>query len=771
MLRNLAVVFGTTLLASSVVHALGMGGIKVNSALNQPLDAEIELVALRGTTIDEIRASMAKDEEFQKAGIERVHALNGLNFIIEGRGADAIVRLKSNDVIREPFLNFVVEVNWPNGRLLREYTVLLDPPTFASAPVQRAPVARPDAPVSNTGTVTTRPTPAAREPSGQYTGSSYGPIGSNDTLWSIATRARPNDSVSIHQTLAAIFKANPQAFGNNNPNVLLQGETLRIPSAEEIAAVPRRGSLAELVGSTPVVETARRSSGSGASSSSTGGRLSLGSGKASGDGRGGSDREATEVLNQENEALRERLGSQEKKIERLEKLLELKDQQLASVGGATSTPSTTELNTPVETTPTISEPVTTQPEAISTDTPSDVAANTEQPVTTPDTNNEPVRIENEKKPVKKPIKTPEKVEEPSFFDDLFSGDGLLYLGGFGGLLLLVGGFMVWQRRRVAEENFHESLMPSENFDNFDNSFTEETEFDLPEVGEELLSPEEADSAPDHNEVVADPLGEADIYIAYGKYEQAEQLLVRALRDEPNRTDLRLKLLEAYAEMHESDKFRAQVDELQSAMDLDASLSAQVQKIQSKAWPDDSMAQNYRAAPIAPSADDIFGSMGVGASAEKTVEIPRTKAPIPEQSKRHEETPDFSSNEFSLDLDAELKPSDDLLSDSHSLSSGNSDSEFEFSLDDVEDSSFSLDSADTAKSGSDSSFDLDDVNSDFAESDDLGMNEIDEIATKLDLARAYIEMHETDGAKEILQEVVSDGNDAQRKEAQALLAKI
>lgn len=768
MLRNLAVVFGTTLLASSVVHALGMGDIKVNSALNQPLDAEIELVALRGTTIDEIRASMAKDEEFQKAGIERIYALNGLNFIIEGRGADAIVRLKSNDVIREPFLNFVVEVNWPNGRLLREYTVLLDPPTFASAPVQRAPVARPDAPVSNTGTVTTRPTPAAREPSGQYTGSSYGPIGSNDTLWSIATRARPNDSVSIHQTLAAIFKANPQAFGNNNPNVLLQGQTLRIPSAEEIAAVPRRGSLAELVGSTPVVETARRSSGSSASSSSTGGRLTLGSGKASGDGRGGSDREATEVLNQENEALRERLGSQEKKIERLEKLLELKDQQLASVGASTTTPSTSESITPVETSPTIAEPVTTQPEAISTDTPSDIAASTEQNVAVPDTSSEPVRIEKEKKPVKKPIKTPEKVEEPSFFDDLFSGDGLLYLGGIGGLLLIVGGFMVWQRRRVAEENFHESLMPSENFDNFDNSFTDETEFDLPEVGEELLSPEETDSAPEHNEVVADPLGEADIYIAYGKYEQAEQLLVRALKDEPNRTDLRLKLLEAYAEMHESDKFRAQVEELQSAMDLDAGLSAQVHKIQSKAWPDDSMAQNYRAAPEVPSADDIFGSMGVGANAEKTVEIPRTKAPTPAQSTRHEEIPDFSSSEFSLDLDADLKASDDLLSETASLS--DDDSEFEFSLD-QDDSSFSLDAADTAKSGTDSSFDLDDVNNDFAEPDDLGMSEIDEIATKLDLARAYIEMHETEGAKEILQEVVSDGNDAQRKEAQALLAKI
>ena len=757
MLRNLAVVFGTTLLASSIAHALGMGDIKMKSALNQPLDAEIELVALRGTAVEEIRASLAKDEEFQKAGIERVYALNGLQMSLEGRGADAVIKLRTADPVREPFLNFVVEVNWPNGRLLREYTVLLDPPTFAQEAPK--PVVRPSQPVSGTGTVATQPSerPVARQPSGNLSGNTYGPVGSTDTLWSIATRARPNDSVTIQQTLAAIFKANPQAFANNDPNMLLKGETLTIPSAEEIAATPRRGSLAELVGSTPVVQTGRRS-GSG-SSSEGGGRLVLGAAPdtAGGSARGGTDREAMQVLNQENEALRERLASQQSKIDRLEKLVQLKDQQLATVGAPTTTPETSPPETDVTTVPIVTLP--TESPAEQTETTPDSSAQT-----TP-TQAEQAQVaepEDQKPEKKKPVKTPKKEEEPSFFDDLMSGDGLLYLAGGGGLLLLIIGFMVWQRRRVAQENFHESLLPEESYEQFDSPSQMDTAFDLPEVGEELLPQEEKTETSAPSDLVADPLGEADIYIAYGKYEQAEQLLLRALQEDPDRTELRVKLLEAYAEMHDADKFREQVAEMQDAIDLDPSLAQQVERLQNKAWPDDAMSESYRPAPEAPSADDIFGSMDVGRDSDKTVEIPRQSAPKASA----QPVSDFASEEFNLDLDADLGGEPETT-----VSKAGKASEEEFSFD-LSDSEFSIDEEPESKrSSADEELKLDDFDDEFSEPDDLGMNEIDEIATKLDLARAYIEMHETDGAKEILQEVVKDGNDAQRKEAEALLAKI
>src|SRR5690606_3342264 len=123
---------------------LGLGDINLRSALNQPLDAEIELSSLGQTNVEDITVNLASREAFARAGIDRPPFLSGVTFEI-AQGADGVasVRLSSSQPITEPFMDFLLEVNWPNGRLLREYTVLLDPPLLLDeAP---APVAAPSA--------------------------------------------------------------------------------------------------------------------------------------------------------------------------------------------------------------------------------------------------------------------------------------------------------------------------------------------------------------------------------------------------------------------------------------------------------------------------------------------------------------------------------------------------------------------------------------------------------------------------------------------------
>src|SRR5690554_1805099 len=122
-----AVIFASGLMASSQLLALGLGELKLESALSQPLKAEIELVDTKGLTKWEIKPTLASQEDFERAGVDRVYFLTKIDFKVEG---DRIV-LTTREAINEPFLNFLVEVNWPAGRVLREYTVLLDPPTYS----------------------------------------------------------------------------------------------------------------------------------------------------------------------------------------------------------------------------------------------------------------------------------------------------------------------------------------------------------------------------------------------------------------------------------------------------------------------------------------------------------------------------------------------------------------------------------------------------------------------------------------------------------------
>ena len=145
---------------SSNVYALGLGAIDMQSALNQPMNAVIDLTSASGTDLSEIKISIASQEAHDRTGLSKTRILSDFQFTIEQDAqGNAFVRITSSDAVHEPFLEFLLELQWPNGRLLREYTVLVDPPvTMPATPVApAAPVSRAQAPVRQSRPTSSRP--------------------------------------------------------------------------------------------------------------------------------------------------------------------------------------------------------------------------------------------------------------------------------------------------------------------------------------------------------------------------------------------------------------------------------------------------------------------------------------------------------------------------------------------------------------------------------------------------------------------------------------
>jgi len=270
------------LLLSSEVWAIGLGDINLDSALNEPLRAEIELLSATPEELANLNVTLASAETFTRYGIDRPFMLQGIEFNVLANGPNGpVVQVRSRSPITEPFLTFLVEATWSSGRLLREYTVLLDPPTYAPPAVQQAPAV--EAPRRATPTdsarierqqpaqqPTQRPTPAPVQPrvtpaptpardrdtaptvpaapaESSYSTASSGDyyVERGDTLWGIASRMRPDSRLTMNQTMLAIFDANPGAF-SNNINRLSAGASLRIPSADEVFQISRGDAFSEV---------------------------------------------------------------------------------------------------------------------------------------------------------------------------------------------------------------------------------------------------------------------------------------------------------------------------------------------------------------------------------------------------------------------------------------------------------------------------------------------------------------------------------------------
>jgi pilus assembly protein FimV len=242
-LRTRAIFLGVaSYLASPLALALGLGEIKVTSLLNQPLEAEIQLLETRELSAQEILVGLGTREDFERVGIDRPFFLNDLKFSIDLDNKNGpVIYLKSERLVKEPYLNFIVQAQWPSGKLLREYTVLLDLPVFVDKPaaVVQAAKAQPS------GVPPQEPAPkvqqsAVRSPSddsrlsNSFAGDTYGPVASNDTLWAIASKTKPSADVTVQQTMLAIQRLNPNAFIKDNINLLKRGAVLKLPNLNDI---------------------------------------------------------------------------------------------------------------------------------------------------------------------------------------------------------------------------------------------------------------------------------------------------------------------------------------------------------------------------------------------------------------------------------------------------------------------------------------------------------------------------------------------------------
>lgn len=221
------------------VFGLGLGEIRGGSYLNEPFRAEIELVGVKPEELDAIAVKLAPDEEFRKAGALRASTLNQLKF--QPRAAPSgrlIISVTSDEAIREPFVEFLVEVNWPQGRLVKEYTLLLDPPVTLpgiGAP-RRLPAMLPTRPQAASGLRLSPTSPisptsvplVSPDGSGSLT---YGPVRRGEHLWGIAKRLEV-PGASHQEILKALFRANPEAFLRRDINKLKAGALLRLGPAE-----------------------------------------------------------------------------------------------------------------------------------------------------------------------------------------------------------------------------------------------------------------------------------------------------------------------------------------------------------------------------------------------------------------------------------------------------------------------------------------------------------------------------------------------------------
>ena len=233
-------------LAPSLVPALELGAIEARSALYEPLDARIPIQGARSGDVEGLKVVLGSPAQFELAGVARLQHLNLLEFVVVEQGdGGGYIHVRTDEPIIEPSLTFLVDVDWPRGRTVRGYRLRFSPAVGSTAGAPRNRVTAP-VPERAPETGTSASTPASPPASPASSGVDYGPIRSAETLWSIAARFRPDGSVSVQRMMLAILEANPEAFEFRNVNALNAGATLRIPTRDEIGPNDLKAAIAEV---------------------------------------------------------------------------------------------------------------------------------------------------------------------------------------------------------------------------------------------------------------------------------------------------------------------------------------------------------------------------------------------------------------------------------------------------------------------------------------------------------------------------------------------
>lgn len=810
----LAIAAATTF-TSGFAHALGLGQMSVKSSLNQPLNAEIELLEVRNLSNIELRAGLASPSDFARAGIDRQFFLTGLKFtpVVQANGR-SFIRVTSNQPVNEPYLNFMMEVMWPEGRLLREYTMLLDPPSYKPQPVvyrqaparvqsttqrsapaeaPRRPAVQPvaSAPTHNTASV-------AATGNRPQAGSQYR-VQPNDRLWNIATSI--NQGANIHQTMLAIQDLNPQAFANGNINRLKAGALLDLPTANQIAQRSQAQALAEVqaqaVQPAPAAPSARQVDATPreevaapAPQAAKQDSLRLVADQGDSSSAGDSEDQSLKNLNDQlanaresldssrlqNQELQERVQELESQLEKLQKLVELKDSQLAGAQQSAAEVAATEevaeplVPAPDEAVEAVAQPEVTetpetemteeQPQAIleplaTEEAEVEAQSNEAAVVSAP----EPV-TEPEVAPVQpEPVSTPEADYAPtSLLDDVLANPVLVAALG-GGVLLLLLLLLLRKRKQVTAQEYDE-------LDLYDEQPEANTEANLVAAttgvsGASLYQPGVVQEAEE-----VDVLEQVDWFFSQASYIQAAELLERAIEVEPHRLELRERLVEAYGYLGNLEAFQGQLAYLADAgfseVDLNR-LKYQFPDLAQVAAPIDSaasvLAQPSEHQPFSGSevdlAEDDFGAMldeiQLG---ETTPALELDDQALGLELGRME----TAIEELQDDFDQPLISPETVEFNEHELPALSLEPELETEIE-----------AELDRIAEEQPEPKAEVASEF---EDMGfLANTDMVDTKLALATTYIDMGELESAELMLQEVMAEGSKMQKETAEKLLANL
>jgi pilus assembly protein FimV len=564
-LKTLAGAVASAVFLSSSAYAAGLGKLTVMSSLGQPLRAEIELTAVSNDEASGLVAKLASTEAFRLANIEFNPALMSLRFAIEQRNGRQYVKITSSQPLNEPFVDMLLELSWDSGRLVREYTFLLDPAELRAT--QSAQVAAPvDVLSQGARAQPASPNnyrPAARPQQGAPAGTaqqeserisktpSEYKVKPGDTLGRIAGQLKPVD-ISLDMMLVALYRANPEAFIGNNMNRLKSGQILSVPDTDAIRGTGQgeargvvvahaadfnayRNKLAGQVATAAPLkapETSQSAAGKitakveerPTAANESKDQLKLSKATPAKEAAGKTSAASDEDRIAKDKALAEataRVKELERNVSDLERLMTVKNK--AGVEAAKA---------PV---PDLTAAV--KPEAAAAPAPAPAKP----------------------KPAVKAA-PPAPVAEPSLVDMLM--DNIVYVGAaLAALLLGLLGLSAARRRvqPVEKAPTEPSILgaPTEGA----HSLFAETGGQSVDTNNSVFNSSFAPSASqlDTNEV--DPVAEADVYIAYGRDAQAEEILKEALRIHPERYPVRLKLLEIYAARKDLRAFETQASEM------------------------------------------------------------------------------------------------------------------------------------------------------------------------------------------------------------------
>ena len=610
------------------VFALGLGKLTVQSGLGQPLSATIELTSAQKDELDTLRARIADPAVYRDNNVQYPSAMSRARIVVEQTANGApYLRVTTSQAVNDAFLDLLVELNWATGRVVRDYTFLLDPPssTETQAVEPTAPVraqagsagagraqAGSTAPAAAAAPAPTRRSAAAASAESAPAGGSTYTVRRGDTLSKIAQQTKPAD-VSLEQMLVALFRSNENAFDERNMNRLRTGQIVTVPQGDQIAAVPQseatqvvrtqaadwRAYRDRVAAAAPATDaTAARQSASGrittavedkASAVQPGKdqlRVSREAGKGAASGAG-----LAEDLAAKERALSEansRVAELEKTVRDLQRAVELKNQTMSSLQSsaeaakgkapatpaeapkvAASTPAATApppapTPAPAVVAPQPAAPTAAAPTAATpTPTPATPAPETKAPQSPPPETKAPEAKAEPKAVVPKaapPKKAPAK-SEPSFIDDLFGNTPTWAIGG-GALVLLAGIAGIVAARRRKTTRFEDSIISGTDIKT--NTVFGSTGGGVVNTGDNSLASDfsrEGLGNIDTDEV--DPIAEAEVYLAYGRDAQAEEILKDALKKDPQRQEIYLKLLEIHSQHNKPSAFETVASELYS----------------------------------------------------------------------------------------------------------------------------------------------------------------------------------------------------------------